>query len=140
MNISKDRIRQEQLNSLTLTLLARAHPLHLSIRNIKKALIYTRSNLLLQRTPHREKDILPIITPFSDIGESITATTHKNWQTIANDATLSTIWSSKPLSGYTKSSSIHNYSSPHKHVAQTRVELDTLTDLKMDIYIELSMK
>ena len=37
------------------------------------------------------------------------ATIRKNLHTIANDITLSTIWQSKPLSDYTKSSSIHNH-------------------------------
>ena len=37
------------------------------------------------------------------------ATIHKNWHTIANDITLSTIGPSKLLPDCTKSSSIHNH-------------------------------
>ena len=67
MIISEYHILQEERNNLTRILLARAYPLYLVITNIKKALIYTRSNLLSQRTPHTETIILSIITPFSDI-------------------------------------------------------------------------
>ena len=61
----------------------------------QKTLIYTRSNLLSQPKPHTEINIFPIITPFFDIGKSFIATIHKNWHTIANDATLSAIMLSK---------------------------------------------
>ena len=50
MIFSKDHILQEKPKNLTGILLARAYPLHLIIKNIKKALIYNRSNLLSQRT------------------------------------------------------------------------------------------
>ena len=59
-------------------MLARTYPLHLIIKNIKKALIFTRSNLLYQQTPHTDTNILRIITSISDIGKSFIATTHKN--------------------------------------------------------------
>ena len=68
MIISDNRILQEELYNLTSISLARAYPLHLINKNIKKALIYSRSNLLSQRTPHTETNILSIITTFSDIG------------------------------------------------------------------------
>ena len=68
MIISEDHILQAELNNLTHILLARAYPLpyplHLIIKNIKKALIHRRNYLLSQRTPHTETNILPIITPF----------------------------------------------------------------------------
>ena len=38
------------------------------------------------------KSILPIVTPFWDIGKSFTTTICKNWHTIAFDTVLSTIW------------------------------------------------
>ena len=78
MIISEDHILQEKLNNLTRNLLAHAYPLHLLIKKIKKALVSTRRNLLPQQTPHTEPNILPIITPFSDIGKSFIATIHKN--------------------------------------------------------------
>ena len=116
MIISEDHILQAELNNLTRILLARAYPLHLIIKNIKKALTHSRNYLLSQRTPHTETNILPIITPFSDIGKQLTAIIHRNWEIVANDTTLSTIWPSKPLSAYTKSNSIHNHL---VHSAQT---------------------
>ena len=112
MIISEDNIVQEELNNLKRILLARAYPLHLIIKNIKKSL----DPQLFQGTPQAETKILPIVTPFSDIGKLLTAIIHKNWHNIANDTTLSTIWPSKPLSAYTKSSSIHNHL---VHSAQT---------------------
>ena len=116
MIISEDHILQAELNNLTRILLARAYPLHLIIKNIKKALTHNRNYLLSQRTPHTETKILPIITPFSDMGKQLAVIIHRNWHIITNDITLSTIWSSKPLSAYTKSNSIHNHL---VHSAQT---------------------
>lgn len=91
------------------TLLARTYPLPFIIKNIKKDLIYTCSNLLSQRTPHTETKILPIITPSLDIGKSFIVTINKTWNTIAGDGMLSAIWPSKLLSAYSKSSSIHDH-------------------------------
>ena len=107
MIISEDHILQEELNNLTRALLACAYSLYPIIKNIKKVLTHNRNCLLSQWTPQTE--ILPIVAPFSDISKLFTATIHKNWHIIANDTTLSTIWPSKPLSVYTKSSSIHNH-------------------------------
>ena len=94
MIISEDHILLKKINNLTDILLARACPLHLAIKNIKKNPIYTCSNVLIQRTPHTETNILPFITTFSDIGKSFIATIHKNWCTIADHAMLSAIWPS----------------------------------------------
>ena len=116
MIISEDRILQAELNNLTRILLARSYPLHLIIKNIKKALTHSRNYLLSQRTPHTETNILPIITPFSNMSRQFTATIHRNWHIVVNNITLSTIWPSKPLSAYTKSNSIHNHL---VHSAQT---------------------
>ena len=107
MIISEDCILQEELNVIRI-LLARAYPPHLIIKS-KKALIYIGSNLLSQRLSHKETNIHPIITPFSDISKSFTTSIHKNWHPIASDTTLSTIWQSKPLFVYKNSISIHNH-------------------------------
>ena len=109
MIISEDHNLQVELNNLIRILLARAYQLHLIIKNITKALTHNRNYLLSQRTPHTETKILPIITPFSDMGKQLAVIIHRNWHIITNDITLSTIWSSKPLSAYTKSNSIHNH-------------------------------
>ena len=116
MIISKDHILKEQCNNLTGILLARTYPLHVIIKKIKKALTNSRNYLLSQRTPHIQTDILPIITPFSDMGKQLTAIIHRNWHILANDTTISTIWPSKPLPAYSKSKSIHNHL---VHSAQT---------------------
>ena len=87
MIISEDHLPQEELNNLTRILLARAHPLHLIIKN-KKALTHNCNYLLSQRTPQTETNILLIVAPFSDIDKLFAATIHKNWNTIANDTTL----------------------------------------------------
>ena len=114
--ISEDHILQAELNNLTRILLACAHPLHLIIKNIKKVLTHSRNYLLSQRAPHTETNILPIITPFSDMDKQLTAVIHTNWHIVANNTTLPTIWPSKPLSTYFKSNSIHNHL---VHSAQT---------------------
>ena len=116
MIISEDHILQEELNNLSRILLARAYPIQLIIKNIKKALTHNHNHLLSQRKSQTENNILPIVTSFSDMGKLLTAIIHRNWHHIANDTTLSTIWQSKPLSAYTKSSSIHNHL---VHSAQT---------------------
>ena len=105
--IPKDHILQEKLNDLTRILLARTYPLY--INKNKKPLIHILSNLLYQRIRHTEPDIVPIVTPFSDISKSFTNTIHKNWHAIATDTILYNIWPSKPLSAYTKSRTIMNH-------------------------------
>ena len=88
MIISEDHILQEELNNLTRIPLARAYPLNLIIKNIKKALTHNRNYLLSQQRPQKETKILPIVIPFSNIGKRFTATIHKNWHKIGNDTTL----------------------------------------------------
>ena len=107
MSISEDHILQSELNNLTCILLSRAYPLHLIIKSIKKALTYTRNNLLSNEHHRKKKNILPVVTTLSDISKLFTATVHKNWHTIANDTIISTIWPFKPLSVCSKSNSIH---------------------------------
>ena len=58
--ISEDQILQEELNNLTRILLACAYPLHLIIKNIKKALIHDRNHLLFQQTSQTEKKFFPL--------------------------------------------------------------------------------
>ena len=113
MILSEDHSLREELDNLTRILLARPYPLHLIIKKSKKALTHNLSHLLSQQTSQTETNILPIVILFSDIGKLLMAITYKNWH---NDTTLSTIWPSKPLPTYTKSSSIHNHP---VHSAQT---------------------
>ena len=88
MIIPEDHILQAELNNLTRILLAHVYQLHLIIKNIKKTLTNSRNYLLSQRTPHTETSILPIITPFSDMGKQLIAIIHKNWHIVANKTTL----------------------------------------------------
>ena len=114
MIISEDNILQAELNNLTRSPLACAYPLHLIIKNIKKALI---CQLVTQRNTTDRNKHSPIVTPSSYIGKLFTATIDENRHTIANDTTLNSIWPSKPLLVYTKSSTIHNHFVPlHKHM------------------------
>lgn len=111
MIISEDHILLEALNNLTHILLAHIYPLHLTYihyiscisttphvypphliphisttshhQKHKKALMYTHSNLLSQRTPHTKPNILyfkysDMGNPFSDMGKSFTNTIHQN--------------------------------------------------------------
>ena len=91
MIISEDHILQAELNNLIRILLARAYPLHLIIKNIKKTLTHCRNYLLSQQKPHTKTNILPIITPLLDMGKQLTAIIHRNWHVVANDTTISTI-------------------------------------------------
>ena len=83
MIISEDHMLQEEVNKLTRILLPCAYPLHLINKNIKKALTRSCSHLLSQLTPHTETNILPIVTPFSDIGKQLTAIIHRNWHNVS---------------------------------------------------------
>ena len=75
-NIQK--ILQEKLKNLTRILLALKYPLHLIIKNIKKALAHNRNYLLSQRTPQTDTNICPILTSFLDI-ETYWQTVHGNY-------------------------------------------------------------
>ena len=75
MIIPEDHILQAELNNLTRILLARAYPLHLIIKNIKKALTHSRNYLLSQQTPDAETNIFPVhYNPFLRHGQ----TTHSH--------------------------------------------------------------
>ena len=65
--ISDDHILQKELKNLTRILLARAYPLHLIIKNIKKALTHKRHYLLFQQTPKTSQHF-PYCNPI-----------HKHW-------------------------------------------------------------
>ena len=98
---------------------------------------HSRNYLLFQRTPHTETNILPIITPFSDIGKQLTAIIHRNWEIVANDTTLSTIWPSKPLSAYTKSTvfittllTLHTHMVPHSKTPRTTTHTHPHTPMR----------
>ena len=129
MIISEDHILQEEINNLKRTLLAHTYPLHFIIKNIKKALTYNPNALLFQRTSQTVTNILPIITPFSDIDKLFTATIN-NWHAIADETTLSTVWPSKPLSATTNPaafttimSTLHKHMAPHGRIPNTTTHI-----------------
>ena len=109
INCNVDRFVFKEFLVNAASILAHAYPLYLIIKNIKKALTHDCNRLLLQQTAQTEKNIFPIITPFSNMSKLLTAITHCNWHHIENDTTPSTIWPSKLLSAYTKSGIIHSY-------------------------------
>ena len=83
-------------------------------------------HLSSQRTPQTETNILPIVTPFSDIGKLLSAIIHRNWHNVVNDITLSTIWLSKPLSALpnpavfiTTLFTLHKHMAPYGRIPST---------------------
>ena len=76
MIILEDHILQAELNNVTRILFARAYPLLLIIKNIKKALTHSRNYLLSQQTPDTETNIFPVhYNPFLRHGQ----TTHSHY-------------------------------------------------------------
>ena len=68
MIISEDHILQEELNNVARILLARAYPLHLIIKSIKKPWPTTQLPVIPTNTTDRNQHS-PIVTPFSDIAK-----------------------------------------------------------------------
>ena len=104
--ISEDHNLQRELDNLTKTLLARDYPLHIISRNIKKALTFSRQDLLHKPRQHNPTQKTPIVTPFSDMGTSLSRTIHDHWHLIEGDPTLSQIWPQRPVTAYTKTASL----------------------------------
>ena len=106
MIILKDQILQEELDNLTRILLARAYHNTSSLKTLKKALTHNLNYLLSQQTLQIETNILPIVTPLANYSPQLYI---RIGTPLPNDTTLSTIWPSKHLLAYTKSSRIHNH-------------------------------
>ena len=104
--ISEDHILQEELYNLTHILLACAYLLHLIIKNTKKALTHNCNYLLSQRTPQTETNILPIVTPFSDISKLFAATYIRIGTQLPMTPYSPPFGHPNPSKAYTKSSSI----------------------------------
>ena len=64
--IADDTILQKEVDSLTVSLLARKYPLEIITRNISKALLHSRDTLLY-RNPKASssRTVLPVVTPYS---------------------------------------------------------------------------
>ena len=67
--IADDTLLQKELDSLTVSFLARKYPLEIITRNISKALFHSRDTLL-HRTPRvsSSRTLLPIVIPYSPEG------------------------------------------------------------------------
>ena len=142
MIISENYILQEELNNLTRILLARAYPLHLIITNIKKLSSTPAATSCLNGHHIQKQSFFPSSFPSQTLIFSIPsipspftliATTLKNWHIIADDATLSAIWPSKPLPVYSKSSIILTaiLSTLHKHMAYHNTIPSTVTHIHL---------
>ena len=70
--IADDTVLQKELDSLSISLLARKHPLEVITRNILTALLHSRDTLL-RRTPKASssRSALPVVTPYSSEGRQI---------------------------------------------------------------------
>ena len=68
--IADDNVLQKELDSLTISLLARKYSLEVIARNISEALLHSR-DILLYRTPKASssRSALPVVTPYSSEGK-----------------------------------------------------------------------
>ena len=91
--IADDNVLQKELDSLTISLLARKYPLEVTTRNISKALLHSRYTLL-HRTPKASssRSVLPVVTPYSTEGRQFSESVQNHWHIIENDPQLHSIW------------------------------------------------
>lgn len=113
--ISDDNLLQNELHNLTKTLIAREFPLKIINRNINKALSHSRDELLKETPRNNNNKILPIITPYSQKGISLSQHIHNQWHLIENDENLSKIWPQKPITAYSRT---HNLKDKLVHSKQ----------------------
>ena len=91
--IADDTILQKDLDSLTVSLLARKYPLEIITSNISKALLHSRYTLLY-RTPRASTSttVLSVVTPYSLEGRQFSKSVRNHWHIIENDPQLHSIW------------------------------------------------
>ena len=101
--ISDDTILQKELNSLTISLLARKYPLEVITHNISKALLHSRDTLLY-RTPKvsSSRSVIPVVTPYSSEGRQFSKSVRDHWHIIENDPQLHRIYPSPTITAYHK--------------------------------------
>ena len=105
--ISDDTILQKELNSLTISLLARKYPLEVITHNISKALLHSRDTLLY-RTPKASssRSVIPVVTPYSSEGRQFSKSVRDRWHIIENDPQLHRIYPSPTITAYHKTESL----------------------------------
>ena len=98
--IADDNALQKELDSLTISLLARKYPLEVITRNISKAFLHSRYTLL-HRTPKasRSRSVLPFVTPYSSEGRQFSKSVRNHWHIIENDPQLHSIWKGSSTKG-----------------------------------------
>ena len=107
MIISDDTLLQIELDNLTRILIARDYPLEIITRNIEKALQFSHYELIHRNKQNdSKKQVLPVITPYSNEGIALSSTIKYHWPLIKNDPDLSQIWPSPPITAFTKSKSL----------------------------------
>ena len=84
--IADDNVLQKELDSLTISLLARKYPLEVITRNISKTLLHSRYTLL-HRTlkASSSRSVLPVVTPYSTEGRQFSESVRNHWHIIEND-------------------------------------------------------
>ena len=102
-----DALLEKELDSLTVSLLARQYPLEVITRNISKALLHSRDTLLykppMAASPKR---VLPIVTSYSPEGRHFSQSVRNRWHIIENDPQLQNIWPNHPITAYHKTKSL----------------------------------
>ena len=105
--IAEDNLLQGELDSLTISLLARKYPLDVITHNISKALLLP-GDILLHETTKASGPIavLPIVTPYSLEGKIFSQSVRDRWHIIENDPQLHNIWPNPPITAYHKTESL----------------------------------
>ena len=105
--IADDNVLQKELDSLTISLLARIYQLEVITCNISKALLHSRGTLLY-RNPKASssRSVLPVVTPYSSEGRQFSKSVQDHWHIIENDSQLHSIWPNPPITAYHKTESL----------------------------------
>ena len=105
--IADDNILEKELDSLTISLLARKYSLEVITRNISKALL-SSCDILLYRTLEvsSSRSVLPVLTPYSSEGRQFSKLVRDHWHIIENNQRLHSIWPNPPTTAYHKTKSL----------------------------------
>ena len=105
--IADDSVLQKELDSLTISLLARKYLLEVITCNISKAFLHSHDTLL-NRTPKASssRSVLPVVTPHSSEGRQFSKSVRDHWHIIENDPQLHRIWPNPSINAYHKTESL----------------------------------
>ena len=88
-----DKVLQKELDSVTISLLARKYPLEVIMCNISKALLHSRYTLLHKtRKASSSRPVLPVVTPYLLEGRQFSKSVRNQWHIIENNPQLHSIW------------------------------------------------